>query len=438
MKRILLFIFITGLFVQCSSTERVIDWERKKLKWMEKLSESEEDYHKIVSVPLVEEESLAIVSLENEAKLAFASEIMNDLGETGVDWGKELNLDGKNISAYNRSRLRIISARIENMALESIFKTDQEIFGSFKINKKTVLDSFERMRLMKLSQAKESYAKAQEFKLKNLPWEAAESLSNGLLAIQDLIGENTAVDINGTKVFLDKLIYDEMKALRVGLSFQTNPSSGIILNSDNSYKNVLSFNVDYNGEQSGAVKVDVDVAGINHDQIHVNEYDILVGNLPIKLNKSVVVLKCDLFEKLRTDGNELIQLLYRTLSPLQKRIEIKREFPPFEVLIDPESEYTQMAVNLISEALEPYQKHTSGNAVKLTPYIEIQTLDKDGYVKLKGKWIVNIGDNDVIKSQSLVSIKMTKEKALSNLMIMLRTQLDDSVIHKILKKSQNL
>jgi len=253
---------------------------------------------------------------------------------------------------------------------------------------------------------------ALEMKMNNEPKAAADFLSSALLKIEKYLGEDLMIPHEQNNFQeLDVLIYKEMSKLSSGLEFVVEPSEKIVLNRENDYIGILNFEVHLNGHKSGSIDVTVDLAGLRQEKILTSAYSVLINDLPNVLTKPWIILRADMFQSLRADGNELTQIVYRSLETVSQKVAIEKEYPSVVKLT----------------------KDEASADVVLFPNVILKTQEEYAYIKVSSNWKIKIGVNgtDLI-GKKIVSTSKKANNAQRDMLIKLDEHMKKEMLEKIL------
>jgi len=368
------FVFLllgVSLLMQCSSSSKVVDWDKKKAKWIASIPDSPESYQVIVDVPLSESSTENVIKAEEKARVALGNMVVEPL--QGSLWNK-LSLESRELEAMQRSRHLLIGESMADVKLRSSFASDQAFFGAYTLNKEAYKRERKTAKLEALKRAKATLEEGLVMK-ENNPQDAARLFCEALLTIEGYLGEELSVMGSDSQFQeVDLKIFEEMNALSKSLSFATDPKETIVLNKANDFIGTMNFEVQMNGKRTGPLNVAVDLAGIRQEKKSKNKGEW---------------------------GSILEAMLKKGLKEL--KVEVVDDKSLAEIVVVPSAPMT----------IDETPSHTKGN-VQWTLLIE--------------------GAGDAVKGKKLLTTAKSKELVKQDLISQLESQLKSSLIEELLMR----
>ncbi|MFT4661136.1 MAG: hypothetical protein ACI8XB_001407 [Patiriisocius sp.] len=421
------------LFSGCKVHESAVSVDKKKIKWIESLTVDEESYQVLVTVPRSSSIAESANQAERQGRLKMASEIYKVSDAQFGELLEEIIKEDLRKEVVSRSQQNEIVKEIINMKTFSTYKSTNDYSVCYRMDKK----EYERLRnetkKSSLQLAVAHLDSARIYRSLRNPMKAAIEYSKALVTIQGYL--YSPVDYEGEDLIknLDKVIFDEMLALRNEMSIDCDPNKEVLLNHANNYVGILSFEVLQGNEKTGNVNISIDVAGVRNENILVNGYSVLVANLPAKLSNPYVTLRIDLFEHLLTQGNNVCAMLYQKIQLINERVKINRVYPKFNVIKNSDSIWDQKAFEMfkagIASSAMNFEENWSESIINITPVIKYTEEEKSGHVKITGQWIMNFGDGiERYVGRKIVLTKTSKDLALRELGSRLNSFLTSDVL----------
>jgi len=433
------FVFLllgVSLLMQCSSSSKVVDWDKKKAKWIASIPDSPESYQVIVDVPLSESSTENVIKAEEKARVALGNMVVEPL--QGSLWNK-LSLESRELEAMQRSRHLLIGESMADVKLRSSFASDQAFFGAYTLNKEAYKRERKTAKLEALKRAKATLEEGLVMK-ENNPQDAARLFCEALLTIEGYLGEELSVMGSDSQFQeVDLKIFEEMNALSKSLSFATDPKETIVLNKANDFIGTMNFEVQMNGKRTGPLNVAVDLAGIRQEKINAAEYDILVTDLPVNISKPWISLRSDLFANLRENGNVITQLIYKKLGSVEKKVTIKRVYPKLYIQSKNKGEWGSSLGAMLKKGLKELKVEVVDDKslaeIVVVPSAPMTIDETPSHTKGNVQWTLLIeGAGDAVKGKKLLTTAKSKELAKQDLISQLESQLKSSLIEELLMR----
>jgi hypothetical protein len=144
--------------------------------------------------------------------------------------------------------------RIEDFEVVGVWENDNEYWTYYRLNKAVFQQQKAEKKNKALSIAKQFYDNAIQAEQEgNIP-RAFEMNMRGLFALKEHWDENNDYVLDGTNVYLDRELYNNLQRLANGLKLISKESS-VVLNANNHFRASIPVTVSYNNQQVSGVSM---------------------------------------------------------------------------------------------------------------------------------------------------------------------------------------
>lgn len=427
------------MLAACSGNKKTVETANTDIKqWKNKVQELHTGEIQFVEL----DNNIAADQLEKEAfkkaKLDIATSKLKQISDGSVM--SQLKLDERQLGSINRQRISEIEERLEALQLVDQTTDNDKKIMAFALNEKAYNEITNQQKMDAFADATELMGEYQEaLKVRDVQ-KAANLLSEAMLALQPHLGEDLQAEINTESVSLDQYIFDEMKALNANTSLNTIPSDTVVLNRLNEYVEFVNLTVNYGEQLSEPIPLKIDLAGVRQQSLVVNKQDILVSDIPVKKTNPYLSIKADLFSKLREEGNMLAKLIYKELKPIQKYMNIRREWPLLTVVpIKPDSNLIYQEVKMVTRELallgfEMVERDDAEDVIAVNWIFRDESVDPA--TRNTGQWAIMVNDK-VVPARPVRATHQDATIAGNKVVDQLQMQLREELIDKIVKELVN-